>query len=78
MTRVGFEPTAMGIESPTPPTNVVVTRVGEPVARGSLPSTLTDALFTVASRWIDISGLTSLGSALEFSALKRACYLFAR
>ncbi len=66
----------MGIESPTPPTNVAVTGVGEPVARGSRPSTVTDAPFTVVSRWIDISGLTSIDSGLDFSALKRACYLF--
>jgi len=54
----------------------VVTGVGEPVARGPPPSTGNDARFTVASRWIDISGLTSMGSGVEFSALRRACYLF--
>src|ERR1700693_1052946 len=66
----------MGIESRTPPTNVAVTSVGEPVARGSLPSAVTNARFTVASRWIDISGLSSVGSGLDYSPLKRVCYLF--
>jgi len=66
----------MGIESQTPPTNVAVTGVMEPVANGSLPSAVTDARFTVASRWIDISGLTSVASGLDYTALKRVCYLF--
>jgi hypothetical protein len=37
---------------------------------------VTDARFTVASRWIDISGLTSVASGLDYTALKRVCYLF--
>ena len=73
---MGFEPTAMGIESPMPPTNLAATGVGEPAARGLLPSTATDAWFTAATEWIDSSGLTSVDAGLEFSALKRACYLF--
>ncbi|HMH85686.1 MAG TPA: hypothetical protein VK529_07055 [Gemmatimonadaceae bacterium] len=73
---VGFEPTAMGIESPMTPTNVAVTGAGGPAARGPLPSTATDEWFTAVARWIDISGLTYVGAGIEFSALKRACYLF--
>ena len=59
-----------------PPTNVAATGVGGPAARGPLPSTATDEWFTAASQRIDISGLTYVGAGLEFSALKRACYLF--
>jgi hypothetical protein len=66
----------LGIENPTPPTNVVATGVGEPAAVGALPSTESDAWFAVAYQWIDTSGLTCVGAGLEFSALKRVCYLF--
>jgi hypothetical protein len=58
------------------PTNLAATGAGGPAARGPLQSTATDERFTAASQWIDISGLTSVGGGLEFSALKRACYLF--
>jgi len=73
---VGFEPTALGIGSHDADHNVAVTGAGGPAARGPLPSTATDEWFTAASRWIDISGLTYVGAGIEFSALKRACYLF--
>jgi hypothetical protein len=66
----------MAIESPAPPTNVAATGAGEPVACSSLSSTATDARFTVAKEQIDTSDLTQVGAGIEFSALKRACYLF--